>query len=570
MKYKIKKIFVSCLILIMMSASTLSLYSITAYAEAAPSTPPDVSAVRSHMKSQLKLVRGNAYTHGMEKLGYELQPGFNALSMLSAMEAVTAGTDYAFSDEDEYTEGIQAINDKSDLPDWLTEFIEPVNAEIFFYKLSYADVQLGVYLDEAGQQLGDIQVKYTKKLEDMLQSQIELIHDYWLGQPSVEGLPEEMIAKYGMSSGTLTSQISYSYVQFNGKPSYPYNGFVFKVIEAAEDAQFFCLRVNGYVNRICCITSGDAPKIRTQSLEATSLTNFQTRFERFFRDTSYSNDTMISASSDVHEFEDADGNIKRYRLYEYVGPTFMVQSLSDVEKYGFTDKVRNTYVIYPQFDMSTTELQEWFKESYEPPAQTEQPAVALKPTGIEPEPIADTAYQLNDIIKHNEYIEQIVPEMEPVLDPEAYPDEEPAYEPRSIQDTVPAVEPVTYPDPVTNPEISTEPVPEPEPAEPSDPDSGTETEEPSDSNVVVAAPKGITDRFPFCIPFDLIDAFRGLSAEPETPRWEFRFVIPSAGIDIPVVIDLSQFDNVAKLCRILLLLLFIVSLIVGTRKLISN
>lgn len=80
--------------------------------------------------------------------------------------------------------------------------------------------------------------------------------------------------------------------------------------------------------------------------------------------------------------------------------------------------------------------------------------------------------------------------------------------------------------------------------------------------------KGLKDKFPFSIPFDLMAMFQVLNAEPQTPEID-------ATIDLKVVswhidYDLHQFDGVAQICRNLEFIAFCVSLILITRSLIKG
>lgn len=76
--------------------------------------------------------------------------------------------------------------------------------------------------------------------------------------------------------------------------------------------------------------------------------------------------------------------------------------------------------------------------------------------------------------------------------------------------------------------------------------------------------------FPFCIPFDLIHLLSVLDADPVAPKWEIPFKFPAYGVDETIVIDLSIFDDVAKIVRLLETILFIFSLILATRSLIKG
>ena len=72
--------------------------------------------------------------------------------------------------------------------------------------------------------------------------------------------------------------------------------------------------------------------------------------------------------------------------------------------------------------------------------------------------------------------------------------------------------------------------------------------------------------FPFCIPFDVRDMISMLSAEPEAPRYHVTWEIPWINENLEFTVDLSEFDDVAAICRKMELLLFVVGLAVVTRS----
>lgn len=77
---------------------------------------------------------------------------------------------------------------------------------------------------------------------------------------------------------------------------------------------------------------------------------------------------------------------------------------------------------------------------------------------------------------------------------------------------------------------------------------------------------GLTSLFPFCIPFDLINCIKLMSAVGEAPCWEFPFKVPVLGLENTIKIDLAKWDSVAAVCRWCETLLFIGLLISKTRE----
>ena len=81
---------------------------------------------------------------------------------------------------------------------------------------------------------------------------------------------------------------------------------------------------------------------------------------------------------------------------------------------------------------------------------------------------------------------------------------------------------------------------------------------------------GLTSLFPFCIPFDLINCIKLMSATGEAPCWEFPFKVPMTDIEDTITIDLAKWDSVAAVCRSVETLLFIGLLISRTREFIRG
>ena len=80
---------------------------------------------------------------------------------------------------------------------------------------------------------------------------------------------------------------------------------------------------------------------------------------------------------------------------------------------------------------------------------------------------------------------------------------------------------------------------------------------------------GLTDVFPFCLPFDFIDFIDVLSAEPQAPKFTLPIPVPDGkgGFNMDgIEVDFSQFDYLARIFRLGETLVFIVGLILVTRQ----
>ena len=85
-------------------------------------------------------------------------------------------------------------------------------------------------------------------------------------------------------------------------------------------------------------------------------------------------------------------------------------------------------------------------------------------------------------------------------------------------------------------------------------------------------PTSIADKFPFCIPFDVIYLVKAMNASSEVPRFELPFKIHYQNINYEhtFIVDMTEWDAAVKILRTMLDLLFIAGLISTTRELIRG
>ena len=77
------------------------------------------------------------------------------------------------------------------------------------------------------------------------------------------------------------------------------------------------------------------------------------------------------------------------------------------------------------------------------------------------------------------------------------------------------------------------------------------------------------EKFPFCLPWDLYNLFAGLQAEEEAPRFVVPFKFKRLGIDEEIVIDFSDYEEQIKIIRFFTGAMFVLALIMISRKLIG-
>ena len=82
----------------------------------------------------------------------------------------------------------------------------------------------------------------------------------------------------------------------------------------------------------------------------------------------------------------------------------------------------------------------------------------------------------------------------------------------------------------------------------------------------------VTDKFPFCVPFDLVGCFRVLQAPATPPVWRIPFVVDNNFVQIheEIVIDLSDWERPAAVIRFFVLLMFIFGLAYVTRYVVKG
>lgn len=126
-------------------------------------------------------------------------------------------------------------------------------------------------------------------------------------------------------------------------------------------------------------------------------------------------------------------------------------------------------------------------------------------------------------------------------------------------DIDPSRRPVIFPDPSINPN----PNPDLDP----DPDPGPGVMPLPDMNAADYK-VDLKSIFPFCIPFDFVALLKALDAEPQAPCFTFPVVIPALEYREDVELDMSIFDDVAKVIRLCEKVSFILFLMFVTSKVI--
>lgn len=78
----------------------------------------------------------------------------------------------------------------------------------------------------------------------------------------------------------------------------------------------------------------------------------------------------------------------------------------------------------------------------------------------------------------------------------------------------------------------------------------------------------LTDKFPFCLPYDLKTLISGFDARAEAPEWELKWKVKDT--EVMYKVEFKQFEKLAEITRWGVTLIYVVSLIMISRKLIGG
>ena len=103
-------------------------------------------------------------------------------------------------------------------------------------------------------------------------------------------------------------------------------------------------------------------------------------------------------------------------------------------------------------------------------------------------------------------------------------------------------------------------------------DNSDEEKEPDDIDPEKTKTPELLKKFPFCVPWDLVNLIQNLSAEKKAPKFKIPFVLKNKVIDIDknIVIDFSKWEYLAEICRWFFRIIFILALVLLTRNIIKG
>lgn len=170
----------------------------------------------------------------------------------------------------------------------------------------------------------------------------------------------------------------------------------------------------------------------------------------------------------------------------------------------------------------------------------------------------------------------LIAESLPEVNPELLPDAEPS----PVVTPDPDLQPIYYPSPDAHPIPEPEPSPNPNPQPNPNPNPSPDVEPVTDTvdidDIVPDLSSDFSDisgtlktKFPFSLPWDLYYLLNGLASTPKTPVYELPLVIERLGINETIIIDMSDFEDISRLSRAMLSLIWAYALINWTVKIVS-
>ena len=547
---------------------------LTAKASVLPNPKPDLVVVPKPDNAEIidfaTRTKVNAYDAKLTNMG-KMSTSKNYNTAVAALEyAYTAAGIVADNGvyKDEYKARIQYIKDNSVLPAPLNN----LEAEIFFATLDYADMTIGYYMDSAGKKVGNGYVKYKEPSERAAQAFHDAIKDtnYW-SKPfhNLDGNSYQNMQCISTAGAYAYGDVTYangvtvrnslrwqslaygfhvvdndSIVVFTRYSPLVQDNYTFKDGEqtghTTSNARPLYDIGNGWYNIAYSFPSGSVvessfPKVSSATLQV--LKNKIITLKDGDYDTTQTGISFMPAvvpatvptsgksyvDTDIETYVDGNKNLKPNKDGNVEIPTLFPQE-----------------VPFPEYD---PEINPYVEPDTE--IDPENPTPAPKPSA-NPQPTTNP---------------EPAPDPEPAPNPDPLPSAEPQPSANPNPEPAPDPEPAPNPDPLPSagPHPSANPEPEPEP------DTETDLDVPS-----AIGKLDLLDRFPFCVPSDLIQGIKLFNATPTTPTWSWNLSVNGTPIQYTWVVSLDKFEKIAQLCRTLLTILFVWGLAKVTRYVIQG
>lgn len=539
---------------------------LTAKASALPNPKPDLVVVPKPDSADIidfaTRTRIDAYNSNLTNLGklqQNVDYGTAAAALEFAYDAAGLVADNGVY-KDEYKARIQYIKDNSVLPAPLNN----LESEIFFATLDYADMTIGYYMNAAGNRIGKGCIKFKEGAEKVTQAMLDAIKDTNFWSKPFKNIDGKTYNNMPCISSTAYS-FSYDYA-YNANyhivctPQFEAYGFTL-----ANGSIIFFSKVNmplqvhraNYMNGECL----------NEFLVTLNPASIGNGWYRYTFDALNHNLGMASPYPALSDWNALQNQLQTLSDADYdtsqTGISFMpavVPATVPTSGKSYVDTDIKTYVngnndLKPnkdgQIEIPTEFPQEIPFPEYAPEVAPEvEPDTKIDPENPTPapEPSADPQPTTN-------------PDPAPDPDPAPNPDPLPSANPQPTTNPEPAPDPDPAPNPDPLPSANPQPSANPEP----EPDTETDLDVPS-----AIGKLDLLDRFPFCVPSDLIQGIKLFNATPTTPAWSWNLSVNGTPIQYTWVVSLDKFEKIAQLCRTLLTILFVWGLAKVTRYVIKG
>ena len=541
---------------------------LTAKASALPNPKPDLVVVPKpdsadiiDFATRTRIDAYDAKLTNMGKLSQNVDYGTAAAALEFAYNAAGLVAENGVY-KDEYKARVQYIKDNSVLPAPLNN----LESEIFFATLDYADMTIGYYMDAAGNRIGKGCIKFKEGAEKVTQAMFDAIKDtnFW-SKPfkNIDGKNYYNIPCLAGANGafgysylnTFYNTIQIQEYEMITSPCYGFiDGNIIHVISKVQNIEWYQRTYRDGENIGEFINS---------MKPATKIANgwYRVSFDFTGRDMigTFPQGSLDELAKILPTLTDADFDTSQ------TGISFMpavVPATVPTSGKSYVDTDIETYVdgnkkLKPnkkgQVEIPMDFPQEVQFPEYDPEINPYvEPDTEIDPENPTPAPKPSANPQ-------------------PTTNPEPAPDPDPAPNP----DPLPSANPQPSVNPNPNPAPDPAPNPDPLPSAKPQPSANPEPEPEPDTETDLDVPSAIgkldlLDRFPFCVPSDLIQGIKLFNATPTTPTWSWNLSVNGTPIQYTWVVSLDKFEKIAQLCRTLLTILFVWGLAKVTRYVIKG
>lgn len=543
---------------------------LTVKASALPNPKPDLVVVPKpdsadiiDFATRTRIDAYDAKLTNMGKLSQNVDYGTAAAALEFAYDAAGLVAENGVY-KDEYKARIQYIKDNSVLPAPLNN----LESEIFFATLDYADMTIGYYMDAAGNRIGKGCIKFKDGAEKVAHAMLDAIKDtnYW-SKPfkNIDGKIYQNMQCISTAGAYAYGDVTYANgVTVRNSLRWQSIAYGFHVLD--NDSIVVFTRYSPLVQDNYTFKDGEQTGHTTSNARPLyDIGNGWYNISYGFAagsivESSFpkvSNATLQGLKSKIITLKDGDYDTSQ------TGITFMpavVPATVPTSGKSFVDTDIETYV----------DGNKKLKPNKE--GKVEIPTVFPQEV-----PFPEYAPEINPYVEPDTEIdpENPTPTPEPSADPQptTNPDPVPDPDPAPNPDPLPSADP----QPTTNPEPAPDPdpAPNPDPLPSADPEPSASPEPEPDMETDLDVPSAIgkldlLDRFPFCVPSDLIQGIKLFNATPTTPTWSWNLSVNGTPIQYTWVVSLDKFEKIAQLCRTLLTILFVWGLAKVTRYVIKG